>query len=567
MKYSNILLFLSFLLLSVMISCDSSTDSENDIEPETLEFVTESSDDLTQMIEDTPSDFTWEFFGKNILISLQSDNDWEGELVLAGFQVLNGEIVDRTSTDPFEANGQLLSNGVLTKEFQSVNFTITDWVERSKWKKMANSFKLKWKNKNVQGSLELWGPGNRYSPSEIEDAILAETDLQENESLFVVYTELASESPEREQTTQPFGLIMTEESSTGNLEVTTETGGSNPDDGYEVSVSDQTESIGANETITISNLTTGNHDSELTDVADNCSVINGDNPRTVTINADQTTSTTFEVNCAEALSGQLAFTSFRDGNANIHTITEDGSSISQLTSHEEFDGQTAISPNGTKIAFTSERDGNREIYVMNSDGSGLTRLTNNTERDELPAWSPDGSQLAFSSQRDGVDDIFIMDSDGSNVTKVTTDPEVDTHPTWSPDGTSIAFQTTRDGQWNIYKINTDGTEITQLTDNPDLWDRHPIWSPDGSQIAFSSDRNDNNEIFIMDSDGSNVTKITNSSSRDILPTWSPNGDFIGFQSNRAGGANIHIIGSDGSSPSRLTTSGAFDESPNWSPVE
>jgi Tol biopolymer transport system component len=35
-----------------------------------------------------------------------------------------------------------------------------------------------------------------------------------------------------------------------------------------------------------------------------------------------------------------------------------------------WDTYPAISPDGTRIAFTSRRDGNAEIYVMNADGSG-----------------------------------------------------------------------------------------------------------------------------------------------------------------------------------------------------
>src|SRR2546430_1154582 len=48
-----------------------------------------------------------------------------------------------------------------------------------------------------------------------------------------------------------------------------------------------------------------------------------------------------------------------------------------------------------QIAFTSERDGNAEIYVMNADGSAQTRLTNNTQSDEYPSWSPDGQRIVF----------------------------------------------------------------------------------------------------------------------------------------------------------------------------
>ncbi len=41
-----------------------------------------------------------------------------------------------------------------------------------------------------------------------------------------------------------------------------------------------------------------------------------------------------------------------------------------------------------KMAFTSTRDGGAEIYVMNADGSTPIRLSNNPN-DYDPSWSPD----------------------------------------------------------------------------------------------------------------------------------------------------------------------------------
>ncbi len=66
----------------------------------------------------------------------------------------------------------------------------------------------------------------------------------------------------------------------------------------------------------------------------------------------------------------------------------DGSGLTTLTDNPANDSFPAWSPDGSRIAFTSDRDGNAEVYVMNADGSDLTRLTNNPAEDDAPAWSP-----------------------------------------------------------------------------------------------------------------------------------------------------------------------------------
>ena len=67
---------------------------------------------------------------------------------------------------------------------------------------------------------------------------------------------------------------------------------------------------------------------------------------------------------------------------------------------------------GAQIAFTSYRDGNAEIYVMDADGSNLRNLTRNPALDWEPAWSPDGGRIAFTSGRDGNLEIYVMDANG-----------------------------------------------------------------------------------------------------------------------------------------------------------
>ena len=92
-----------------------------------------------------------------------------------------------------------------------------------------------------------------------------------------------------------------------------------------------------------------------------------------------------------------------------------------------------------QIAFTSGRDGNAEIYVMDADGKNQRRLTHHPADDSLPSWSPDGQKIAFSSYRNGGNiQIFVMGSDGQNPIRLT-DGVNDRNPAWSPDGQRIAF--------------------------------------------------------------------------------------------------------------------------------
>ncbi|MBT8234108.1 MAG: translocation protein TolB, partial [Saprospiraceae bacterium] len=101
-------------------------------------------------------------------------------------------------------------------------------------------------------------------------------------------------------------------------------------------------------------------------------------------------------------SGTIAFTSSRDGNAEIYTVNADGTDLRNITNHPSFEYSTSGSPNGKFVAFYSNRDGNSEIYLSNTDGTDVKRLTDHPAKDVLPSVSPDSKTIVLMSERDSL---------------------------------------------------------------------------------------------------------------------------------------------------------------------
>lgn len=354
-----------------------------------------------------------------------------------------------------------------------------------------------------------------------------------------------------------------ESGATGTLEVITSTSGDS--DGYTFSVEGTTESIGSDDTTEVMGLSEGGHQVELSDLGDNCSV-GGDNPRSVNITADQTTSTTFEVTCEAVLGNQIVFFSYRDGNNEIYKMDPDGSNPERLTNNSDYDGYPSVSKDGRKIAFARAHGAGQFVATMDADGANQQDLTNATTDPGFYSWSGDNSQVAFGYYENGSYDIYKVNADGSGRTQLTSNSARDRFPTWSPDGSTIVFVSDRNGSDDeIYTMDSDGNNVQQVTTGASLVNiPGPRFSPDGSRIAFVSDRSGDAQIYTMDVDGNNVQQVTSSSAFDASPTWSPDGTEIAFERD----GEIYKINADGSgSPQNLTNNSERDASPFWSPVQ
>jgi len=357
---------------------------------------------------------------------------------------------------------------------------------------------------------------------------------------------------------------------TGAIQAFIATGGPDEDtDGYTLTLDgSDSRTVAVRDTVLYEDVTVGMHDLELSGVAVNCSVA-GDNPRTVSVTAGDTTASTFTVDCSDLLRNQIVFHTDRDGNQEIYRMNLDGTGQTNLTGNSASDFHPAVSPDGSQVAFVSDRDGNDEIYIMNADGSGIRQITFTTAlANSQPAWSPAGDRIAFTRFTGAQEfEVFVIDTAGTGETNLTTDPADDGQPDWSPDGSSIVFSSDRDGDFEIYRMNSDGSGVTRLTDNT-ITDLAPAWSPNGLQIAYQNNSLQSTDLFIMDSDGSNSTAVTMDFSADDLPDWSPDGTQLVYQSDSSGDLEIWRIDTDGSNQTNLTTAGmGDDEHPSWSPVQ
>ncbi len=210
--------------------------------------------------------------------------------------------------------------------------------------------------------------------------------------------------------------------------------------------------------------------------------------------------------------------------SNLFWMDSHGGSIRQLTSEpiHVYDGDPAISPDGTRIAFDRfDLSGHLTgIYLMNADGSHIVRITTPPASavggDQLPDFSPDGTKLAF--VRDGSDGgdgtIYIVGIDGMGLRKVTPTSADAWRPRWSPDGSKLLFgapdSDTAPSDRNVYVVNSDGSGLTALTHESDpSWAEDPAWSPDGTMIAFLQFQDGTHFVglVIMQADGSHPVVI------------------------------------------------------------
>ncbi|HEX3366149.1 S41 family peptidase [Phenylobacterium sp.] len=240
---------------------------------------------------------------------------------------------------------------------------------------------------------------------------------------------------------------------------------------------------------------------------------------------------------------EIAFASGGD----IWTVPSTGGVARLLVTDPATEDRPIYSPDGKQLAFTSTRNGAANIYILTLATGQIRRLTWSDSAEQLDAWSRDGKWIYFSSNANDVrrtTDVFRVAATGGTPLEVSRErflSEFNAAP--SPDGQTLAVmakgnsgvQWWRNGHAHIdeaelwLKPVAAGARYRRLL-GPDAKHLWPMWSPDGKTVFYMSDQSGSENLWRLPAAGGAPIQITHfTSGRVLFPAIALDGSAIVFE--------------------------------------
>jgi Tol biopolymer transport system component/predicted Ser/Thr protein kinase len=166
-----------------------------------------------------------------------------------------------------------------------------------------------------------------------------------------------------------------------------------------------------------------------------------------------------------------------------------------LTRDPADEGTPVWSPDGSQIAFTTYRKGNADIYIKNANGSGQeTPLLESSNNESVEDWSKDGKYIVYKYGQDSFQDIYALPLFGDKKPFPVVQGSFEKNQAnLSDDGKWLAYNSNESGQTQVYVTSFPvPNQRLQLSTDGGVT---PRWRSDGRQIYY---RASVNRVMVVD---------------------------------------------------------------------
>ncbi len=209
--------------------------------------------------------------------------------------------------------------------------------------------------------------------------------------------------------------------------------------------------------------------------------------------------------------------------------------------------------NDGRIVYSATDDGNADIFTISEDGSERKQLTSDASAEISPKLSADGRFLVFMSNRTGQMDVWRADANGTNAKRLTVNGNVK-DSIISPDGETVYYlvQDSAGAGETLWRVSIDGEDTIKLTNRTT---RSPRISPDGKTLACYILNSETNAMMLalVSAKTGEVLKYPATPPNDSIPflDWSKDGQNLFVVLQRGKPFSLWKLSLNGSQPQQL----------------